>query len=259
MIQEIDTKRLRELADAVLEKEKVQDIILTRVVSDPIIFEEHKFAKAYEVTRKGKFCGLISISSAIMFIWLCKTPDIEELCSFISFAPITKIGCSKKLYNKIKRRIDFESSLLGKAYYLDKMPPGAEALGEITDNVSEFFDAVKISHKVYEEVEYEQFYCDYFYRKKLPARLYLLKNEAQEVCATCAVMFGYKNTDILSDISTLPEHRRRGYASKLVFRAAGDSFANAKIPSLFCTNPNAMRMYEKMGFKSQQKFYYINL
>lgn len=254
MITEIASTELFILAEKYLNKK--EDAILVRACSDPAVFEKNRFCKSYKVLKKDRLCALMTFSCGLLSIYAIKMPEIKELCSFISALGAFKVECSKNLFNKIKRHLEYEEALFGKVYYFDKKLNKKDFLAEKTEDASLFYDTVKISHKVYENIPFEAFYCDYFYRKALPATLFLTQKDGKAI-ATAAIMHGYKNTKILSDISVIPEERRKGYAEDIVLKAISDVYSEGKTPMLFCTAKGAMKLYEKLGFKVQQKFVYI--
>jgi len=254
MITEITSAELFSLAEKYLNKK--EDAILIRACSDPAAFSQNKFSKSYKVLKKDRLCALMTFSCGLLSIFAIKKPDIEELSSFISALGAFKVECNIKLFKKIKNCLDYEKALFGKVYFFDKKLSKNVFLAEKTEDASLFYDTVKISHKVYESIPFEAFYCDYFYRKALPATLFLTIIDNKAV-ATAAIMHGYKNSKILSDISVIPEERRKGYAEDIVFRAISEVYSEGKTPMLFCTAKNAMKLYKKLGFKVQQKFVYI--
>ncbi len=258
MICEIKNDELFMLAEKFFKKQRVQDAILTRLCSDPNVFFPNKFCVSYKVLKGDKLCTLMTQSSGLLSIFSVKTPDLEELAGFISALPVSKIECSKKLYKKLKKHLDFLEATEGKIFYYNKEAPQRDFLAQQTDDASSFYDTVKISHKVYEKIPFEAFYCDYFYRSRLPAKLFLTF-KGEKAVATAAIMHGYRNAKILSDISVLPEERRQGFAEDIVLKAVSTVLSEGKMPMLFCTAPPAMSLYKKLGFKTGHKFVYITL
>lgn len=254
MITEITSAELFNLAEKYLSKK--EDAILVRACSDPKVFAQNKFYRCYKVLKRDKLCALMTFSCGLLSIYYIKKPDIEELVSFISALSAFKVECSIKLFNKMKNCLEYEEALFGRVYYYDKKLCKSDFLAKKSEDAGLFYDTVKISHKVYNSIPFEAFYCDYFYRKALPAALFLTQKDGCAI-ATAAIMHGYKNSKILSDISVIPEERRKGYAEDIVLKAISEVYSEGKTPMLFCTAKNAMRLYEKMGFKVQQKFVYI--
>lgn len=258
MIKEISFEELTTLAAPFLQKQKRQDALLIRILSNGKAFSKNGLCRIYTITKKEKLCGFALVYSGFLTLWLSKTPEIKELCFFLSSAPITSMEASKKFVNKLKKYLDFDETR-GKILYWEN-PPKLPLKNKVyeTKKVSDFYDTIFLSHPSYKDTSYEQFYCDVFYRKEIPARLFLLECEGKK-SATAAVMHQFDKTSILSDISVMPDMRRRGLAAEIVNFVAKDVTDSGNLAILFCVSPAAMRLYDKLGFKLQQKFSVLTL
>lgn len=258
MIKEISFNELTSLAKPFLQKQKRQDALLIRILSNGKAFSKNGLCRIYTVTKKEKLCGFALIYSGFLTLWLKGNPDIKELCFFINSAPITSMEASKKIVQKLKRYLSFDETR-GKILYWEN-PPEAKPKNRVfeTENVSDFYDTISLSHPSYKDTSYEQFYCDVFYRKEIPARLFLLECDGKN-SATAAIMHRFDKTSILSDISVMPDMRRRGLAAEIVNFVAKDVTDKGDLAILFCVSPAAMRLYDKLGFKLQQKFSVLTL
>lgn len=79
----------------------------------------------------------------------------------------------------------------------------------------------------------------------------IFKND-ELVAVTGERMKMYAYTEV-SAVCTLPGHTGKGYASQLMAHTAGKIFSENKTPYLHVavTNTNAIRLYEKLGFKTR--------
>lgn len=256
MIREITLTELKGLSQPFLDKQKTEDALLIRLCSNANSFYPHKLCTIYEIKNKNRLCGFATLYSGFLTLWLNKKPDFSELCSFLSTAPISSLECSYKNAKKIADRFVNSAVTYGKVFYVKKKLRTSDKCDVVkTENVSDFYNTVKISHKTYENIPYEAFYCDIFYRKN--AKLFLLYNEEKPI-ATAAVMHRHSKSAILSDISVIPSFRRKGIATKLVYSVCEEIKKEGLNPMLFCTSPSAMLLYKRMGFKIQQHFCLIS-
>ena len=251
MIREISLERLYALCEDRFTKKK-PDVLLARLCANAKCFEPKGLCNIYEIENKGCICGVLCRYGGSGTLCLFKRPDFEELCSFLSAAPITTLECSSALGRKISKKLSL-NKICGEAMVVKK-PKNFEDYSVFeTQNVSDFFDVLKAADPFYKNTSYEEYYCDIFYRSALPARLFLAEYDGK-AAATAGVMHQFKNISIISDVSVLPELRRRGLGGAVTAKISQILLSEGRIPTLLCTLPSAKKLYKKIGFKVCGRF-----
>ncbi len=251
MIKEISLERLYDLCEYGFSKKK-PDVLLTRLCANAKCFEPKGLCNIYEIENKGSICGVLCRYGGSGTLCLFKKPDLEELCSFLSAAPITALECSGAIGRKLSKKLRL-SKIYGKAMVIKKPKNFKNYRVYETQNVSAFFDILKAADPFYKSTSYEEYYCDIFYRSALPARLFLADYDGS-AAATAGIMHSFKNVAIISDVSVLPNLRRRGLGGAVVAKISQTLLSERKIPTLLCTSPSAKKLYKKIGFKICGRF-----
>ena len=251
MIREIDFDRLALLCEPYINKKK-PDVLLVRLVSNALCFSNHGLCTIYEIQNGDKSLGVMCHYGGAITVCLFKRADFEELSCFLSAAPITSIECDSALGKRLSKALEMKK-VDGKAFYNPKPKNFLSYKTQETQNVSEFFDVLKAADPYYKNTSYEEYYCDVFYRQKLPARLFLAEFDGKNA-ATAAVMHGYKNISIISDVAVLDEFRRRGLGSAITAKVSEILLSEGHKPTLMCTEKCLQKLYRKIGFKPLKKF-----
>ena len=251
MIREIDFKRLENLCEPYI-KSKKPNVLLTRLVSNALCFSQNSLCTIYEIENVGKIVGVMCRYGGAITIYPFRKIDLDELCSFLSVAPITSVETTEKMGKKISKALDMKK-ISGRAFYNPSPKNFVDYKVSETENVSEFFSVLRLADPYYKDISYEEYYCDVFYRQKLPARLFLVKFDGKNA-GTAAIMHEYKNISIISDVSVLNDFRRRGIASSITAKVSKTLISEGKIPTLMCTEKYIQRLYKKIGFKPLEKF-----
>ena len=251
MIREINFDRLALVCEPYI-KEKKPSVLLVRLISNALCFSQNGLCNIYEIEDGEKTLGVICRYGGAITIYPFRKLDLDELCPFLSVSPITSVETTAKLGRKIAKTLDMRE-IRGKSFYNKSPKNYLEYKAIETDNVSQFFDVLKEGDPYYEDTSYEEYYCDVFYRQKLPARLFLAEFDGKKL-GTAAIMHGYKNVYIISDVSTIPEFRNRGLASFITARVSEILLSEGKIPTLMATEKRVQRLYKKIGFKPIEKF-----
>ncbi len=251
MIKEINFDRLAFLCEPYI-SDKKPNILLVRLVSNALSFSDHGLCTIYEIQSGEKTLGAACRYGGAITIFPFGKLDMDELCSFLSVAPITSIECTANLGRKIARKLDMKR-VNGRSFYNEKPKNYLEYKAYETQNVSVFFDVLKAADPYYKDISYEEYYCDVFYRQKLPARLFLAEFSGKNA-ATAAIMHEYKKVSIISDVAVLGDFRRRGLASSITAKVSEILISEGKIPTLMCTERCVQKLYKKIGFKPEKKF-----
>ena len=253
MIGEISLERLSEILN---ENKTGGSVLLTRLVSNARAFLPHRLCSLYEVSRGGKTAGLMCIYMGNLTAHFWKKPCLDELASFLNFegSAAKFLEADKKTVRKLMRKCKKEA-VFGSEFVLKKAAKSAKADCEVCEcsNVREFFAALKGANSAYQSTPFESYYCDFFYRKKPPARLFTASVMGRNVGAA-AVLHFYQNNAIISDVSVHADFRRLGVGSRLVCEICHKMQDEGYTPCLLCTSPYAARLYKKIGFKTSGSF-----
>ena len=253
MITKISLDRLSQI----LERQKCgSSVLLTRLLSNATTFLPHNLCTLYEVSQGGKTVGIICLYLSNLTAHFWKKPDLHELISFLNFEGSAakfleideKIG--KKLSKKCKKEAVF-----GSQFVLKGAPKSFNSDCEILENgdARDFFSSLKSANSAYQNTDFESYYCDYFYRKNPPARLFNAVLNGRRVGAASVLHF-YKQNAIISDVSVHPDFRRLGIGAHLVYAVCQKLKSEGYTPCLLCTSPSAAKLYKKIGFKTQSRF-----
>ena len=254
MINEITIDRLNEFKDSLNKKQK-SDLLFARLYANAVCFLPHNLCSLYEVTNNCKVCGVFCIYSSCATAFFTKAPDIDEFLDFLSFnASAQFLEISAKIGRKMTKKGQ-KTAVFGSFFTIKKVPKNIESELKISEcsDVSKFFEVLKKSSESYNDTSYESYYCDYFYRKKLPASLYVAERGGK-IISTLAVLHIFEKTAIISDVASLPAERRKGAASALIFDVCRKLLKKGLTPSLLCTEKSAAALYKKVGFKKGKNF-----
>lgn len=255
MIAEISLERL-ELFSKRLSQRQKRDPLFCRLYANAACFSPHALCSLFEVTNKGKTAGFICVYAQSATAYFLKKPNFDELADFFAFnssgAKFLEIDTS--FAQKIKRRLSAKA-VFGSAYILkgDAKCIIRDCSVKKTENVKEFFEVLRRSCEAYSDTSFESYYCDYFYRKNLPAELFMGEYEGKAV-SVAAVLHLFEKLAIISDVAVLPDFRRRKFGSQLVSEVCRHLKDKGFTPALFCTSPAAEALYKKLGFKKSRGF-----
>ena len=253
MITKISLDRLSQILDS----QKCRNtVLLTRLLSNATTFLPHNLCTLYEVSRGGKTVGIMCLYLSNLTAHFWKKPDLPERISFLNFEGSAakfleideKIG--KKLSKKCKKEAVF-----GSQFVLKGAPKSFTSDCEILENgdARDFFTSLKSANSAYQGTSFESYYCDYFYRKNPPARLFNASLKGRKIGAA-AVLHFYGRDAIISDVSVHKDFRRLGIGSHLVSEICKKLKLEGYTPSLLCTSLSAARLYKKIGFCQKGRF-----
>lgn len=253
MITQTDYTKLEQNIKPHLSKKGHNDAFLVKIASNVRCFESHGLCKAYEVRKSDKVAGVLCILGATATLSVFSRFDLDELCAFLLASGISVLETDRKTAKMVAKTLSLKR-VDGDVLYVHKVP-NTNATHNIykTQDVEHFFSIARLANPNYKKVAFDGFYCDFHYRKILPAALYLL-NDGENDIATAAVMYRHGDTAVLSDVAVLPERRRQGLASQIVSHACRDIIENEQKVVLFRTAKEAKGLYKKLGFKRERRF-----
>lgn len=253
MITEINFDRLFRYAETLSKKER-QNLLFVRLYSNAKCFSQKGLCKVYLCENNDKICGVLCIYSGCATAFFKNMPDPYEFSDFLRFNSVDFLEINKKMGTKLNKIMDKKMGF-GSFFYLKKCKKCDFFANEISlcEDVRAFFEVLKLSSSAYEGTSFESYYCDYFYRKNLPASLYCLK-KGEKIISTLAILHINDKIAIISDVATLPEYRNRGYASSLIKNVCASLIKDGLTPALLCTDKDAKRLYKELKFKEKGKF-----
>lgn len=80
-------------------------------------------------------------------------------------------------------------------------------------------------------------------------RVYYLEDNTGRMVSSAATSAENSLSAMIVGVATLPEYRKRGLATNCVYRICEDLLAEKKIPCLFYDNPEAGKIYRRIGFE----------
>lgn len=253
MITEISLERLSEILESNKSKGSV---LLTRLVSNARCFLPHKLCSLYEIQRKNKTVGLICSYSGNLTAHFWEKPDLNELTSFLNFegSAARFLEADKRIIGRILKKYGGEAAF-GSAFVLKSAPKTPQSDCEIKEerDAHTFFDVLKSTNSSYKYTAFESYYCDYFYRKTPPARLFTASFGGKKV-GTAAVLHFFEENAIISDVAVHPDFRRLRLGWRLIFEVCRTLQSEGYTPCLLCTSPAAAKLYKKIGFKIKGRF-----
>jgi uncharacterized protein len=88
-------------------------------------------------------------------------------------------------------------------------------------------------------------------------RIYYIENEAGEIVSVAQSTAENSQSAMVVGVATLPEYRNRGYVSACMIRLCQAILAEGKTLCLFYDNPDAGRIYHRLGFQTIDKWVMI--
>ncbi|MBQ8869041.1 MAG: GNAT family N-acetyltransferase [Oscillospiraceae bacterium] len=253
MITEISLDRLSEILDG---KKQRSSVLLARLVSNARCFLLHKLCTLYEIQRKNKTIGLLCSYSGNLTAHFWEKPDLNELISFINFegSAARFLEADRRIIDRILKKHGGEAAF-GAAFVLRRAPKTPQSDCEIKEerDARTFFDVLKSANSSYKDTAFESYYCDYFYRKTPPARLFTASFGGKKV-GTAAVLHFFEENAIISDVAVHPDFRRLRLGWRLIFEVCKALQSEGYTPCLLCTSPSAAKLYKKIGFSKESRF-----
>ena len=80
------------------------------------------------------------------------------------------------------------------------------------------------------------------------SRRYVIK-EKNKIVSTASTKAESMDVALISAVATLPAFRRKGYSTAILTKLCSDLFKEGKSACLSYDNPEAERVYKKLGFK----------
>ncbi len=247
---------LDRLSDILKSRKNNNCVLLTRLLSNALTFSPHSLCTVYEVSQGGKTVGLMCLYMGNLTAHFWEKPDLNELISFLSFEGTAAkfLEADKKTIQKLSKKCRKEA-VFGAQFVLKKTANKFTSCCEILENsnANDFFSSLKSANSAYKNTDFESYYCDYFYRKNPPARLFNAVLKGKNIGAASVLHFYDKNA-IISDVSVHSDFRRLGIGAHLVSEICKKLQCEGYTPCLLCTSPSAAKLYKKIGFKTKGRF-----
>ena len=251
MINKIDLKELESIYNASKSK---NDALFIKLMANAECFYEHKLCEIFKITSKKALLGVFVRCNGSIIIVNFKNSGYTELYSYLSLeAKGFNIECSKKAALKINGVLN-RSIVLGEILSVkDINKKESEFKVCKTEDIKEFYDTIKFCDPLFKKCEFDAYYCDIFYRKKLPYKMRLIKDNDKNI-ATAGMFHKYNGISVISDVTVSGEYRKRGLGSLIVSSICREILDEGNTPFVFCVNPVALKMYKKLKFKKKGSF-----
>lgn len=230
MIKKVES--IRELSESI-----DTDIYSIRILSLLNAYgTSYDFASFYKQIFNGKITAVISKLDYDLTIWKSDA-DEDELAQFIDTIGYSSCLCSDlKNYSR-----HYNEGVIMKTQKKAELPI---QYAEI-DEYPKLMDLFNIED--YNVSQFESWYVDVSHRiRHNCAKAYSL-NVNEEIVSSAIFSSIYNNDAILTSVKTVPQFRRRGYASMLVSHMIGDIMGNVYL--MRETDKNE-EFYKKLGFEN---------
>jgi len=170
--------------------------------------------------------------------------EYDFLLKLIKDYEVVNINGDKKVIENINLssfvRNDFYFATLNKL----KIEQNIENVIEIkSDRVDEYLEKVKMVFQTESNIETIKSELE---KKSMHINAYTINNEIVSGASSSAES---NELSMLIGVFTIEEYRRKGYAQKCVYSLCKRLIAEKKCVCLFYDNPNAAKMYKKIGFE----------
>ena len=98
------------------------------------------------------------------------------------------------------------------------------------------------------EEDFAPWYCEVSHKLRHRQGFLLGVRAEGKIAATAGIYHQNKKAALVGSVATDPAFRRKGYAAALVFSLAERARQEGRVPFVICQNPQALRVYEQVGF-----------
>lgn len=218
---------------------------------------EEDFMDVWCIRHDGEISSILLRYFKYFVVYITNDEDAEMIAKKIESFP-EKIGISaiSSVVEKLKPYLNFSNI---KPMYLAELSPktinphniGLELTKATVDDIDELFDF----QATIEEFSLTEDRRDAFGQeiKTNTGRVYFLKEENKIVsCAT--ITAENRLNGMIIGVATDPTHRKKGYAQACVGKLCQEMVEDEKSVLLFYNNPDAGKLYKKLGFVDIENF-----
>ena len=224
MIKRVDSPdKLSSLPESGVEAQKIRALL-------------QAYGTGYDFCRFYSAEGLIMAQFYDEFV-ICTfgNADFEELCEFLSFGGASKIFCSDDTGEILSETPELSCNKLNLMRFSRALSEACVQVSELS--LSQAYSILKTSF----EIDHEPWYLDMSHRIRHGiSRFYGFNG------SVLCVQHNLCGEALLSQISTVPEMRNKGYASGLI-RAVCRELSESEV-FLLCED-KLVDFYEKIGFE----------
>ena len=215
-----------------------------------------------EIDEHGKpYSFLNANSDSIMLFSPYGIPGFETVLfvtNLVSGGTIKHIDCDENSFSVLKNLFDFdiENAVQMFAENRIEMPENGFGISD-SENFEEAWEVTKtlFGEECVSVKDYWKLKMVRGVLKKQSTLLTLFENK--KTVSTACIRGRTKNSGAITSVVTLPDFRRKGYASYLTALCTNMLLEENRTPWLVPANPGVRKMYEKLGYKAAKTYYYL--
>ena len=178
--------------------------------------------------------------------------------NLISQGNIEHIDCDENSFSVLKNLFDFEIENAVQMFAENRIDIPKNAFD--TNDSENFDEAWEVTKVLFGEEENSA--KDYWKLKMVRGVLkkqssLLTLRENKKAVSTACIRGRTEDAGAITSVVTLPDFRRKGYASYLTALCTNMLIDEGRIPWLVPANPGVQKMYEKLGYKAAKTYYYL--
>ncbi|MBQ2898729.1 MAG: GNAT family N-acetyltransferase, partial [Oscillospiraceae bacterium] len=177
--------------------------------------------------------------------------------NLVSGGTIKNIECDENSFGVLRNLFDFDIENAVQMFAENRidMPKNAFDVHDFAN----FDDAWEVTKNLFgkEEDSVKDFWKLKMVRGVLRKQSTLLTLHDGAAVSTACIRGRTEKAGAITSVVTLPEHRKKGYASYLTALCTNMLIDEHRVPWLVPANEKVRKMYEKLGYKAAKNYYYL--
>ena len=177
--------------------------------------------------------------------------------NLVSGGTIKNIECDENSFGVLRNLFDFDIENAVQMFAENRIDMPKSAF-DVHDS-GNFDDAWEVTKFLFgeEEDSVKDFWKLKMVRGVLRKQSTLLTLHDGAAVSTACIRGRTEKAGAITSVVTLPEHRKKGYASYLTALCTNMLIDEHRVPWLVPANEKVRKMYEKLGYKAAKNYYYL--
>ena len=177
--------------------------------------------------------------------------------NLVSGGTIKNIECDENSFGVLRNLFDFDIENAVQMFAEKRMDMPKNAFD--VHDFANFDDAWEVTKNLFgeEEDSVKDFWKLKMVRGVLRKQSTLLTLHDGAAVSTACIRGRTEKAGAITSVVTLPEHRKKGYASYLTALCTNMLIDEHRVPWLVPANEKVRKMYEKLGYKAAKNYYYL--